>query len=340
MPWLPLPAGGDPAIVADAGAASALPAARTALLDMYAAASARCAAIPQPQTCVDNAFNMSAVFDVAPIAVPPTPPVQPGPLDLQAVVVHRTYPPRGILPLLAAHQERIPEGALAMDCLVVQDFYLDIIEAYSANGVATAAELLSVCPPFKPVPLLVELLISQMLLPAPPQLVFCYQSLLVRLVADCGSDIALCVSPGCRTDDHATSDFDWPVPVILVGACDTRFSCDTRCCLGPAWAAPRLLVFFQPWPSLVTSPCYARGRSPCLHEMIQSNVSPARVTNCDAPRACRAFGGCMKTLFRASTEMDALLMQRSAALLAFFVSNNNYSWPWASWARVLEVRPT
>lgn len=45
----------------------------------------------------------------------------------------------------------------------------------------------------------------------------------------------------------------------------------------------------------------------------------------------------MKTLFRNSSEMDALLVHRCAALLAFFVSNNLYQWPFARWSHVLEV---
>jgi hypothetical protein len=45
----------------------------------------------------------------------------------------------------------------------------------------------------------------------------------------------------------------------------------------------------------------------------------------------------MKTIFEAAEDMDALLLHRSASLLAFFVSNNDYKWPWARWERVLNV---
>jgi MIF4G like len=54
--------------------------------------------------------------------------------------------------------------------------------------------------------------------------------------------------------------------------------------------------------------------------------------------ACRAFGGCIKTLFEAAARLDALLLHRAASLLAYFVSNNDYKWPWVRWERVLEVR--
>lgn len=45
----------------------------------------------------------------------------------------------------------------------------------------------------------------------------------------------------------------------------------------------------------------------------------------------------MKTLFESATCMDIIHLNRVADLLAWFVSNNNYQWPWARWDRVLEA---
>ena len=45
----------------------------------------------------------------------------------------------------------------------------------------------------------------------------------------------------------------------------------------------------------------------------------------------------MKTLFEHAPQQDVLLLHRTASLLAYFVSNNDYKWPWARWERVLEV---
>jgi hypothetical protein len=49
------------------------------------------------------------------------------------------------------------------------------------------------------------------------------------------------------------------------------------------------------------------------------------------------FGGCMKTLFEAAAHMDPFLLHRCGELLAVFISNNEYRWPWARWERVLEA---
>lgn len=45
----------------------------------------------------------------------------------------------------------------------------------------------------------------------------------------------------------------------------------------------------------------------------------------------------MKTLFEAATCMDIIQLHRVADLLAWFVSNNNYQWPWPRWDRVLSA---
>jgi nuclear cap-binding protein subunit 1 len=47
----------------------------------------------------------------------------------------------------------------------------------------------------------------------------------------------------------------------------------------------------------------------------------------------------MKTLFEAAACMDIIHLHRVADLLAWFVSNNNYQWPWARWDRVLDASP-
>lgn len=68
-----------------------------------------------------------------------------------------------------------------------------MLHCYAANGAAVVEEITVGLPtPFPAVSLLVELLISQMLLPAPPLLVFAYQSLLVRLVESVGQALAMC----------------------------------------------------------------------------------------------------------------------------------------------------
>lgn len=76
--------------------------------------------IPQPQACVDNAFNMSAVFEVPAVEVPGAPPVATGDFDRRGVAVQQAYPPRGVLPLLPAHLERHPDTMTTADCLVMQ----------------------------------------------------------------------------------------------------------------------------------------------------------------------------------------------------------------------------
>ena len=73
--------------------------------------------------------------------------------------------------------------------------------------------------------------------------------------------------------------------------------------------------------------------------LIQASAVLVRVMEIShAATSCRAFGGCMKTLFEAAADLDVLLHHRAASLLAYFVSNNDYKWPWARWERVLEVR--
>lgn len=46
----------------------------------------------------------------------------------------------------------------------------------------------------------------------------------------------------------------------------------------------------------------------------------------------------MKTIFQHADEMDLGSLQRCSDLLAFFVSNNDYRWPWKRWERALEVK--
>lgn len=46
----------------------------------------------------------------------------------------------------------------------------------------------------------------------------------------------------------------------------------------------------------------------------------------------------MKTIFESAQDLDMILLHRISDALAWFVSNNNYQWPWARWDRVLEVR--
>ena len=78
---------------------------------------------------------------------------------------------------------------------VLQEYILQVLHCYAANGAALVEEITVGLPtPFPAVSLLVELLISQMLLPAPPLLVFAYQSLLVRLVETVGQALAMCAS--------------------------------------------------------------------------------------------------------------------------------------------------
>ena len=195
--------------------------------------------IPQPQACVDNAFNMSAVFEVPAVEVPAAPPVATGDFDRRGVAVQQAYPPRAVLPLLPAHLERHPDTMTTADCLVmqvlprlrapcacsptqrsayplhmailqassgmnaeaqrrsaasvVQEYYLHVLQAYAANGSACVEEVTTGVPaPFPAVSLLVELLISQLLLPAPPLTVFGYLSMLVRLVEHLGQPLAMC----------------------------------------------------------------------------------------------------------------------------------------------------
>ena len=47
----------------------------------------------------------------------------------------------------------------------------------------------------------------------------------------------------------------------------------------------------------------------------------------------------MKTLFESAHDLDIILLHRASDALAWFVSNNNYQWPWVRWERVLDVRP-
>lgn len=47
----------------------------------------------------------------------------------------------------------------------------------------------------------------------------------------------------------------------------------------------------------------------------------------------------MKTMFEGATCMDIILLHRVADLLAWFLSNNNYQWPWVRWERVLDASP-
>ena len=47
----------------------------------------------------------------------------------------------------------------------------------------------------------------------------------------------------------------------------------------------------------------------------------------------------MKTLFEGATCMDVIQLHRVADLLAWFLSNNNYQWPWVRWERVLDESP-
>jgi hypothetical protein len=199
-------------------------------------------AVPRPQGFVDNAFNTSAVYDVAEIQVPSQAPIAAGEHDRLGVLVSETYPPRGVLPLLPMHLERHPADSPTIDCLIMQEYYLHALHAYAANGTAVVDQITAaIATPFPCAALLVELLISQMLLPVPPLTVFGYQSMLVRLVEHYGQVLAM------------------------------------------------------------------------------------------------SFGGCMKTLFECSANMDPFLLHRCGELLAVFVSNNNYRWPWARWERVLEA---
>jgi hypothetical protein len=97
-----------------------------------------------------------------------------------------------------------------MDVIIAQEYYMHVLEAYASNGKACVEELTSGLPvPFASVSLLVELLISQMLLPAPPLMVFAYQSILVRLVEVVGQPVARCAlrntAKHCLV--HFASDF-------------------------------------------------------------------------------------------------------------------------------------
>lgn len=158
--------------------------------------------IPKPQTHVDNAFNSGAVFEAPQATAPATPPSPPGDTTVLAeggVAVESEYtplyPPWGLWPILPPHIDRAPEDTNAMDVIIAQQYYMHVLQAYAANGTACVEELTTGLPvPFPSVSLLVELLISQMLLPAPPLMVFAYQSMLVRLVEVVGQPVARYVS--------------------------------------------------------------------------------------------------------------------------------------------------
>lgn len=152
--------------------------------------------VPKPQTHVDNAFNSGAVFEAPQATAPTTPPSPPGntPSSGKGVAASAytpLYPPRGLWPVLPPHLDRAPEDTNAMDVIIAQEYYMHVLQAYASNGKACVDELTAGLPvPFASVSLLVELLISQMLLPAPPLMVFAYQSMLVRLVEVVGQPVA------------------------------------------------------------------------------------------------------------------------------------------------------
>lgn len=192
-PWLQLTPEATPAISLDS--TDFLPKLLAAVLELKASGwDANC--VPKPQTHVDNAFNSGAVFE-APHALAPASLASPagnaasdeaGSTDATHTPLH---PPRGLWPILPAHIDRAPEDTNAMDVIIAQEYYMHVLEAYSANGAACVDELTTGLPiPFVSVSLLVELLISQMLLPAPPLMVFAYQSMLVRLVEVVGQPVA------------------------------------------------------------------------------------------------------------------------------------------------------
>eukprot|EP00892_Ulva_mutabilis_P010296 jgi/Ulvmu1/7639/UM038_0066.1 len=234
-PWLPLRPDAPPRISADCSGASFLPTLLAAVEELRQA-SWLSSCVPQPHHYIDNAFNVGAVFD-APVATFPTAP----PPSLSAAQIH---PARGLCPLLPDHLDRAPADALAIDVIIAQEYYLHVLHAYASNGKACVDEATSGLPiPFPSVYLLVELIMSQILLPAPPLLVFAYHSLMVRLVELVGQPVAM------------------------------------------------------------------------------------------------SFGGCVKTIFESAEDLDMILLHRVSDALAWFVSNNNYQWPWARWERVLDAGP-
>jgi hypothetical protein len=190
-PWSPSDAASLPR--ADASAASFLPAAVAAVRAHLGDATARCRVIAAPQAAVDHSYNESAVYDAPALVVPEAPPVATGEFTLASAVVRAAYPPRGVLPLLPPHVARAPDAVSPLDVILLQESMLHALHCYAANGTAVVEEITGLLTPFPAVPLLVELLISQMLLPAPALMVFGYQSLLVRLVETLGQPLAMCV---------------------------------------------------------------------------------------------------------------------------------------------------
>lgn len=168
--------------------------------------------VPKPQTHVDNAFNSGAIFEVPQATVPSTPPSTPGD-TLGDSFYSPLYPPRGLWPILPPHIERAPEDTNEMDVIIAQEYYMHVLQAYASNGKVCVDELTAGVPvAFPSVSLLVELLISQMLLPAPPLLVFAYQSMLVRLVEVLGQPVARYESQSLHLVPLAQCDL---CPVVL-----------------------------------------------------------------------------------------------------------------------------
>lgn len=146
--------------------------------------------VPQPHHYIDNAFNVGAVFDAPPATFPAAPPPTLTPTQI--------CPPRGICSLLPAHLDRAPPDTLEIDIMIAQEYYLHVLHAYASNGKACVDEATVGLPiPFPSVYLLVELIMSQILLPAPTLLVFAYHSIMVRLVEVVGQPVALCAPPPC-----------------------------------------------------------------------------------------------------------------------------------------------
>ena len=103
--------------------------------------------IPKPQTHVDNAFNSGAVFEAPQAVAPATPPSPPGntasfdDVTEESAMYTPLYPPRGLWPILPPHIDRAPEDTNAMDVIVAQEYYMHVLQAYSANGKACVDEL-------------------------------------------------------------------------------------------------------------------------------------------------------------------------------------------------------
>lgn len=186
-PWLQLDPSTPPAIITDCSGASFLPELLSAVEELRKHAwLSTC--VPQPHHYIDNAFNVGAVFDAPQANFPAIPPSQ-----LSAPQIH---PARGVCPLLPEHLDRAPADALAIDVIIAQEYYLHVLHAYASNGKACVDEATVGLPiPFPSIYLLVELIMSQALLPAPPLLVFAYHSFMVRLVEVAGQPVALCAPP-------------------------------------------------------------------------------------------------------------------------------------------------